>query len=440
MKSFCTTGLLLFATVGWTASPAHAQSKPSAPELLPLPSVAPVDTSSVAATYYANPAILEQYGPSFANLRQDPPAPSPVPVPGPTEQGRTEFEQAMHDTGWDDSRCCEDPRCGKWFGALGGLVMGRTRANPYWTTVDSNNNSNQLLNTQDAGARWTGGGQVTAGYAFGGRGGSCGSCGCGGLGYLGPGLAFTYWGLGPMTAVTTLTDPNNNLSTPINLNSQSGPVLIGNQPADHFFDNSHIQRISRDDRINSFELNLLQGGWTAGRLQMAAIAGFRYFRFDERLAFGAAAANTNFFDNNGADEAYLKFRCSNNLFGGQFGALLNYNVTDSFSIFVVPKAGIYGNQMNCRTLLYSGDGQLGFDIGSHKSDVAFLGELDSGFSYAFGQNWRAFIGYRVVSVANVALADNQFLPSLADSSGFAQVKQNGTVILHGVMIGAGWAF
>ena len=52
--------------------------------------------------------------------------------------------------------------------------------------------------------------------------------------------------------------PNNNLSTPINLDTQSGSVMIGANPASDFFDNSPDQRIWRNDRVNNFEVNLLQ--------------------------------------------------------------------------------------------------------------------------------------------------------------------------------------
>jgi hypothetical protein len=310
---------------------------------------------------------------------------------------------------------------------MGGLIMSRNRANPFWTTYQTNNNVNQLMNTQNAGAGWAGGGQVTVGY---------GLCGCGG-----PALAFTYWGVGPMNGFSEITDPTNNLSTPINLNTQSGSVMIGAQTAASFFDNSPDQKIWRSDRVNNFELNLLQSSFVnTGRLQITALAGFRYFRFDERLTYGSVAFGHNFGDNGGADEAYLGFGCSNNLFGAQLGAYFNYMLTNRLGLFFIPKAGIYGNQMNCRAQLYAGDGTQGFDISSHKSDISFLGELDGGLNWAINNSWRAYLGYRVVGVAGVALGDNQFLPYLADNAGFAQVKQNGDLILHGAMAGVTWVF
>jgi len=438
MKSFYKRGLLGLATWGWAASAVLAQT--AAPALLPLPSVEPRDADSQTAAYRTADPSTRLTLPGYTSGTAD----NPPQPPAPAAPSASEFDNALHNSTWDDGDCnCGSTR-GKWFGVIGGLVMGRTRANPYSTTADSNNNLNHLLNSQDAGPKWAGGGQVTVGYGFSGGGcgtnGACGSCGCGTLGYLGPGIAFTYWGTGPTTGFSQVSDSNNNLSTLINLNGPGGPVMIGSRPASDFFDNSHQQRITRDDRVNNFELNLLQGAWMVGRLQVAAIAGFRYFRFDERLAYGGAAAGSDFGDIGGQNEAFLAFRCTNNLYGGQLGGLFNYNVTDRFSLFAVPKAGLYGNQMNCRSMLFTGDGQTGFDIPSHKSDFAFLGEIDSGFSYALTQNLRVIMGYRVVGVANVALADNQFLPYLADTNGFAQVKQNGSLILHGAFAGLGWVF
>jgi len=442
MNLFYTRGLLLLLSAGWAASPACAQSGDAGPSLLPLPRVVPVEATT--ASYNSYTSTTNAYGSAFI-----PPKPEPAPaVAAPSnDTDRTAFDESLHATGWDDTvqgclEGCGEQQCRKagFFGGVGGLVMGRNRANPYWTTSESGNIANRLLNTQDAGANWTGGGQVTVGYGFGG-GGSCSHCdGCGGCGtYLGPGIAFTYWGLAPMTGSASVRDVNDNLSTTINLDTP-GPVLIGARPASDFFDNSREQRITRDDRVDNFELNLLQGGWTLGRMQMVALVGFRYFRFDERLSFGAAAAGTEFGDNGGADSAFLNFRTTNNLYGGQVGALFNYNVTDRFSVFMVPKAGIYGNQMIGRTQLFTGDGQFAFDIAGQKSDVAFLGEIETGFSYSLWNNWRVFMGYRVVGVANVALADNQFLPYLSDTQGFSEVKQSGSLILHGAFMGVGWVF
>jgi hypothetical protein len=244
-----------------------------------------------------------------------------------------------------------------------------------------------------------------------------------------------------MTGSASITDPTNSLSTPINLNTQFGPVMIGANPASFYFDNAHAQRITRSDNVQNFELNLLQSAMVNNSwLQLTGLAGFRYFQFNERLSYGSVAGGHNFGDNGGADEAYLNFRTTNNLFGGQIGAIANIPLTQRLGFFVIPKAGIFGNSMTGNAHLFSGDGMQGFNINSAKSDVSFLAEIDTGMNWAITPNFRAYFGYRVIGVANLALADNQFLPFLADQQGFAQLKQNGDLILHGGFAGAAWTF
>ena len=58
---------------------------------------------------------------------------------------------------WDDCGC-QTAKNGGWFTYFGALAMTRNRANPYWTTYQTNNKPNQLMNTQNAGAGWAGGG------------------------------------------------------------------------------------------------------------------------------------------------------------------------------------------------------------------------------------------------------------------------------------------
>ncbi len=433
MRSLC-SGIVLFASVGWLASSVHAQSgNYSAPSLLPLPGAAPLAVSSTTASYTDNSDAPGSPGSSFLTNEltkestSSSESPGPPPIPG----------LCSGYSGWANCSGCGCNSCcgGGWFGAVGGLVMGRNRANPYWTTFETGVNTNQLMNTQNAGANWAGGGMITLGKWW---------CGCGCAGF---GVAFTYWGLAPMTGFASITDPNNALSTPINLNTQTGSVLIGANPASFFFDSAHEQTILRNDYVNNFEANLLAGNlYSMGRFTLIGLAGFRYFRFGESLTYGSVAGGFNFGDNGGADEAYLQFRVVNNLYGFQVGAIGNYMITQRLGVFVIPKAGIYANQMNGVTRLFSGNGINGqadgvfFPIAAHKTDISFLGEIDTGFDWAFTQNLRAFIGYRVVGVANIALADNQFLPFLADTQGFAQMKQNGGLILHGAFAGVAYTF
>jgi hypothetical protein len=90
--------------------------------------------------------------------------------------------------------------------------------------------------------------------------------------------------------------------------------------------------------------------------------------------------------------------------------------------------------MSNRALLARGDGAVGFDLDAGKSDFSLMGEVDTGFSWFFGPRFMTYMGYRVLGVTNVALTDNQFIQGIGD------VKQSGSLILHGVMVGGGWTF
>jgi hypothetical protein len=321
--------------------------------------------------------------------------------------------------------------------------MGRNRPNAYWTSFEANVDD-LVLNTQSAGADWTGGWQVNVGYLFGGGGGGCGTCcgpcgpcGSGGCGFTGPGIGFTYWGLGNMGGFAQADSATDELFATFTLldpSTASGQVEIGGQPFSDFFDDSASHRIFRDDSASNYELNLFFGAFNHVRWTVVPFVGFRYFRFDERLAFAGLAGGGTWGGNGGVDQAALTFRTINNLYGLQMGTYANYMVTPRFSWFIGPKVGLFGNQMNGRSTLVRGDGVVGFDVLAHKSDFSLLGEVDTGFSWFFGPRFMAYAGYRVLGVTNVALGDNQFVQGIGD------IKQSGSLILHGVMMGGGWTY
>jgi hypothetical protein len=430
MKSLCSTGLTLFLCLGWAASAANAQTGGGygTPSLLPLPSALPPISSTQTVGYYDN-AQPEPYNSPFAMQTSQPATGATgAPILPPT---MSDTSGAPSCGGCNSCNSCSPTGGAMWFGAGGGLVMGRGRANPFWTTYQTNNNPNQLMNTQNAVADWAGGGQITVGRFW-----CCGT-----------GLAFTYWGLGQMNGFSEVTDQTGNINTALSSPINLGGVNIGAFTAGQFFDNAHQQRIWRADNIQNFEVNALQAAWVNTEyFQLVGIAGFRYFRFDEQLTYGSVAFGNNFGDNGGADEAYLRNRVINNLYGAQVGALGNFMLTQRLGWYIMPKVGLFANQMNGRTQLYSGDGTFGtvgsqtFDISAHKNDVALLGEIDTGFSWAITPGVRALVGYRVIGISNLALSDNQFLPYLADTAGFAQIKQNGAIIIHGATAGVVWMF
>lgn len=324
------------------------------------------------------------------------------------------------------------PCGGAWFGGANYLVLGRNNPNAFWTTYETNNNPNQLLNTRDALGNYKSGGEIHFGRWF---------CNSGMVNNLG--LDVVYWTTAHLGGQATIRDVNNLLSTPIDVGNVNITNSLGTNTAGSYFDNARSHRITRSDELHNVELNLLSGSAYAGcDLSVTWLAGVRFFRFDETLRFESVQGGVEFGQNGGANEVALQSRCVNNLVGFQIGSRIDYNVWGNFGIYALPKFGIYGNGASARNVLYTGDGFTQFDIAGSRTDFSTIAQLDLGGTYTFGKccNWRAFAGYRVMGITNVALADNQFLPFLADAAGFADVKTNGSLILHGGYTGLEYRF
>lgn len=313
------------------------------------------------------------------------------------------------------SDCCEN----KWYAVATGLVMARNRAPAIVTTVTVDDPANVLMNTQSAAAGWTGGGQVTVGYAWKGTGG--------------PSLATTYWGLAPANGYSSVSDTTGNPATALSAAVNFGNLVINGNPSDLYFQNAQQQALWRKDQVDNVEINVLTGTYSFTGVQVAGLAGFRYFRFAEDLTFGSSAFGHDLDDP--ANSAYYKISTSNNLFGAQLGAAINVIMSQRLTMFAVPKVGLYGNQMNNTEVVYSGltpDAPVAGNI-EHKSDLSVLSELDAGLSWNFFDNWTLTGGYRVVSAGNLALADNQF-------ASYNLLRQNGSLILQGIFFGLGLQF
>ena len=403
----------------------------------------PLATSNYAPSLVASvnePALTPD--PTITPL--DPPTPPPIGSPlygtvggtdnnilsGATNNAASASGQSGSGLGCNSCMSCI-PCCNsaRWFGSIGGLAMTRNDANAFWTTYQTNVNANQLMQTKEAGGNWGSGGQVTFGRWW---------CCCG----TGLGVQFVYWQLWGMGGYSHITDPTNNLSTPIDLGGVNMNTSTGPQAAGHFFDNSPEHRIWRTDNITNLEINFLQQQIysTPNFCTLTMLAGFRYFRFQEALTFGSVAFGDTFGSNGGANEAYLRTQVTNNLFGAQIGMLANFAISPKCGAYIQPKVGAFGNSITARNQLYTGDGFTTFDIHSAKTAFSLLAEVDLGTYYWLTQNCQVFAGWRVIGVSQVALGDSQFLPYLADTAGYGTIKANGDLILTGGFAGLAFAF
>ena len=408
------------------------------PGLLPLPEISSSWSKSdafpsVGSANYASlaPAVDSGYGRRAAMTtwyQPAPPSSTTRPMPDASNDVYNGLQAPCNGAG--DCGCesdCGSGCChGFWYGYAGGLIMTRNQPNKVWTTYNQANNTLQILNTEDANVHWDGGAEFTLGYR----------CCCDG------GVELTYWGIWNMPGSASITDPNNNLGTPMDTTNGAAGLLLGGQPPDAFFTNAHQMFIWRNDQVNNVEVNFTYNPWGYDNCGWNAtwLAGVRFLKFDENLLWTSVAGGFTLGDNGGADQANLNVHCENDMVGFQIGAVLNYRFNDRLSIFGIPKIGIYGNAAETQSRYYRGDGIVGFDITGHKDTVSFLGSFDLGLNYDIGCHWSFVGGYRVVVASGVALADNQIPHFLAASDEFADVKVNGDLVLHGAFLGASFHY
>jgi hypothetical protein len=418
------------ATTAWAQSPyGYGQAGPA----LPLPEISStwntgVQPSGVVSTSYNSPS-----GSSWDQQPQTVrPTPEAVPVaPSPSDQGESVQTAPGYPAesgcgcasgsgygygGEGGCGCC----CNPWYGYAGGLVMTRNQANKYWTTYNQASNTDQVLNTANASAGWGGGAEVTVGRCF----------GCDNK------IDVTYWGIWQMKGTASVTDPANNLGTP--LDTTNGGLTLNGQTADSFYASSHETLIQRNDQVNNVELNWSYDPTGADRscgISSTWLAGIRYFRFDEDLLWTSVAGGFTLGEDGGTDQADLQFRCKNDLLGFQVGNRLDWKFSDRFGIFLSGKGGIYGNNASTEATWSTGSGVVGFAYSGHKDDVAFIGEADVGLNYDINCRWSATLGYRVVVATGLALSDNQIPAFLAAQSDMQDVKTNGELVLNGGFAG-----
>ena len=339
----------------------------------------------------------------------------------------------------------------QWYASAAGLVMGRNNANRVWTTYQTNNNPNQLLNTQDAATGWQGGYEATLGRMF-----CCNRWA----------VEVSYWWLAQMNGYAEV--PNRSYdsgggafsySTPLSFDSVAwANAAIPGVPSD-IFDFSRQHRIWRHNNFQSLEINLIrhQLAPSDGPLAIDWSVGARYFRFDEQLKIGALQQSVTgdpvhyWGEDGGQYEAYLNDSIKNSLVGFQFALSAVYPVAPAFRLFVSPKFGIYNNHIENRFSGYRGDGQLfapatgsgvpgSFPVSASTDALAFLTEVNLGVDWNFAPRWTAFAGYRVMWATGIGLADNQYIPYVVDIPGHQHIETNGELVLHGAFAGLTFCF
>ena len=187
------------------------------------------------------------------------------------------------------------------------------------------------------------------------------------------------------------------------------------------------QSLDRTSELHNLELNLIrqrrsQVLYTIFDLHESTI-GVRYLRFDETLDFREEGGFTI--------PRQQVADVENALFGIQSGRRIEKRLFGKVGIFASGELGIFSNRAQSNNFV----SPTAFGTSTTretKTDIAFLGELDLGGIYTFNQNIRAKLGYRILGVTGVALADGQFNQDLTPQD---DVNTAGDLYLRGGYFG-----
>ena len=328
--------------------------------------------------------------------------------------------------------------CSPWYASVMALTLSRGDGRRLWTSYESGNSLNQLTNTQDVHMPWKWGGELTFGRRF------CWCCNTWAV-------QATYWSTEAMTGnlCTVSPVPGGLVSTPL----QVGDMAFNGETAMHWFDNAQEHRLSRRDEFQNIEVNLLRlqtpcycdSPWDIGWS-----LGVRYFRLQENLTFGTLRQGCVWGQGGGAFEAYLNDTVTNDLLGFQIGFDAAYCLFDGFRAFVTPKMGIYDNHMTQDFRANLGNGTVAttgtsgvpgtYPVLSSRDQLAFLMQIDVGLDWQLSRNWSARVGYRVLALTGMALADDQFPQYIVDIPEIAHIDGHSSLILHGAFAGLTYNF
>lgn len=230
----------------------------------------------------------------------------------------------------------------------------------------------------------------------------------------------------------------------------------GAAPVDNFFQASQYMSVTRTYDYRNFEVNFLRLPYTFqgmnGKARLALLAGARYFHGKESFELFSDSVNEIRGDDPANEVAYLN-EVENHLVGFQVGGVLNLQCSNRLSGQFGTKVGIYNNHMTQFQSVASDPGGGGgaiiaagpdagqaFALETKKDDVAFLGEFDAGLAYCVNSSWRVTGGYKVLAVSGYADSLNQIPYTFTSLSTNGLIQDNNSLILHGIYVGAEYAW
>jgi len=255
----------------------------------------------------------------------------------------------------------------------------------------------------------------------------------------GPTLEFSYFGLfeGNASAIAVKPGDNSFLIFPNNL---AGNVFVD-------MDEVHVNYSSW---MHSFELNLpccsgcsdecdsgkggdkgKGGGCSDVRSRSFEwFAGLRYLNLGEELNISAQRIILD-----QIEEGSYNIRTANHLYGAQLGARLRRS-RGLFGWEATGKAGIFGNDaQQTQAAIDFPNFPLRPSVSSSEGVVAFVGEVNLSTLYRLTDVWNVKAGYNVMWIEGLALAPDQLDFNFASASSGNQLRNGGSMFLHGVNAG-----
>jgi hypothetical protein len=257
-----------------------------------------------------------------------------------------------------------------------------------------------------------------------------------------------FWGLGEFEGADSASIAAG-VSTPLAVDG----IEFGGVNGQYYFDEALQHRLTRQSETYNAEVNFLRSviaPCCETPFQLNCLAGFRYFRLTDAITFGSRKG-PDWGYSGGTEEAYLADRATNDLYGVQVGLDGSYALAPQWRLFCNAKFGIFDNHMQNTFSAYRGDGTAAnptaasemtgtYPVHGSADAVSFMTELKMGLNWNFCRNVGAQIGYRVVTVSDVAFSDAQIPFYAVDIPELMCVKHNGDLILHGAFAGVTWNF
>ncbi len=350
------------------------------------------------------------------------------------------FEQSVNGTypnGCGDNPFCEQDSYCAWYASVSALALGRSDGRDFWTSYRTGDEREQGGNTRFP-MSWKWGGEVRIGRRF--------CCCCNPCA-----LEAVYWTTDAFSGYRRTAYDGDTVNTVLSTNYITFliPGESSARSADYWFQGAGQQTLERRDEFHNVEINLVReqlawacdSGWDIGWSM-----GVRYFRFQESLVYDSVRVGGT---RGGTQDAYFADEVTNNLIGFQVGFDAAYNVCNNLRLFITPKVGIYDNFMDNSFQAQLGNGvtngyaspyNVYYPISGHKNAVAFLTQIDVGADYQFTRNWSARMGYRIVAITGIGLAEDQFPQYLTDVPQLHSVENSSSLILHGAFLGVTYNF